>query len=62
MTLYGETIEIFTDILEKYNVESTFVDFTDIEAVKVAIRPNTKLFYTDTVSNPMITVQKQLQI
>ena len=56
MTLYGETIDIFTKVLSHYGVETTFADFTDINSVKKAIRPNTVLFYTETVSNPMITV------
>lgn len=55
-TLYGESLEIFTDILTKYNVETTFVDFTDLNQIKAAIKPNTKLFYTETIGNPMITV------
>jgi len=55
-TLYGETIEIFTDILQKYNVETEFIDFTDIEEVKSHIRKNTALLYTETVSNPLITM------
>jgi cystathionine beta-lyase/cystathionine gamma-synthase len=55
-TLYGETIEIFTDILNKYNIKTTFVDFTNLDELTAAIRPNTKLFYTETIGNPMITV------
>ncbi|WP_196601101.1 trans-sulfuration enzyme family protein [Pectinatus frisingensis] len=55
-TLYGETIEIFTEIMSSYGVETTFADFTDLEQVKQNIRPNTKLFYTETIANPMITV------
>jgi cystathionine gamma-synthase/cystathionine beta-lyase len=55
-TLYGETIEIFTKILAKYGVETTFVDFTDLEAVKKSVRPNTTILYTETVSNPLISV------
>lgn len=55
-TLYGETLEIFTKILKKYGVETTFVDFTNIDEVKENIRPNTTLLYTETVSNPMIAV------
>ena len=54
--LYGETIEIFTDILGKYGVETTFVDFTDLEQIKAAMRPNTTLLYTETVSNPLCSV------
>ncbi|MBP2659142.1 MAG: metC2 [Firmicutes bacterium] len=56
MTLYGETIDIFTKVLSQYGVEVTFVDFTDLEQIKAAIQSNTKLLYTETVSNPMITV------
>lgn len=54
--LYGETIEIFTDILSKYGVETTFVDFTNIQEVKDNIRPNTRLFYAETISNPLCSV------
>lgn len=55
-TLYGETTEIFTDILGKYNVDVTFVDFTNTDEIKQAMKSNTVLLYTETVSNPMITV------
>lgn len=56
MTLYGESMEIFSDLLGEYGVETTFIDFTDLDLVKRSIRPNTKMLYTETVSNPMITV------
>ena len=55
-TLYGETIDLFSKVLSTYGVDVTYVDFTDLAAIKAAIRPNTKVFYTETVSNPMITV------
>lgn len=55
-TLYGETIDIFTKVLSGYGVEVTYVDFTDLEQVKAEVRENTKIFYTETVSNPMISV------
>ncbi|MEA5083788.1 MAG: PLP-dependent aspartate aminotransferase family protein [Lachnospiraceae bacterium] len=55
-TLYGETIEIFTNILGKYGVETTFIDFTNIDEIKANIRPNTVMFYTEIVSNPLISV------
>ena len=55
-TLYGESIDIFTHVLSKYNVEVDFVDFTDLSQVKEAVKENTVLFYTETVSNPMTTV------
>lgn len=56
MTLYGETIDIFTRVLNHFGVETTFVDFTNIDSIKKAIQPNTRILYTETVSNPMITV------
>ena len=55
-TLYGEAIEIFEDILNKYKVETTFADFTDLEDVRAKIQPNTVMLYTETVSNPLIAV------
>nr|WP_319489034.1 PLP-dependent aspartate aminotransferase family protein [uncultured Caproiciproducens sp.] len=55
-TLYGESLEIFTKILGKYGVETTFIDFTNLDEIKANIRTNTALLYTETVSNPMIAV------
>lgn len=55
-TLYGETVEIFTDIMANYGIETTSVDCTDLEQVKAAMKPNTKLIYGETVGNPMMTV------
>lgn len=55
-TLYGETFEIFTDVLEKYGVETTFVDFTNLQVIRDNIRSNTRLLYTETIANPLITV------
>ncbi|HWR39974.1 MAG TPA: PLP-dependent aspartate aminotransferase family protein [Patescibacteria group bacterium] len=55
-TLYGETMDTFTKVLGQYGVYVTYVDFTDLEQVKASIRPNTRMLYTETVSNPMISV------
>lgn len=55
-TLYGEAIDIFNEIMCKYGVEVTFCDFTNMEDIKKNIRDNTAIFYTETVSNPMISV------
>src|SRR5690606_12785521 len=40
----------------KFAVESSFVDTTDLEAVKNAIRPNTKVIYCESLSNPLLEV------
>ncbi|MDD5921762.1 MAG: aminotransferase class I/II-fold pyridoxal phosphate-dependent enzyme, partial [Eubacteriales bacterium] len=54
--LYGESIEIFTKILSKFGVTSTPCTFTDLDSVKAAVQPNTKLFYGETVCNPLCAV------
>lgn len=40
----------------KFNVETTIVDATDLEAVKKAVRPNTKLIHIETPGNPTLSV------
>lgn len=42
--------------INKFNIETTIVDTTDIEAVKAAIRPNTKLIHIETPGNPTLNV------
>jgi methionine-gamma-lyase len=52
--LYGGTHKVFTDILKAYGVQCTLVDTSDPVAVEKAIKPNTKLLYIETPSNPMM--------
>ncbi|MGE5627071.1 MAG: trans-sulfuration enzyme family protein [Solirubrobacterales bacterium] len=54
--LYGETIDFMNNYLSHYGIEATYVDFTNIEAVKKAIRPNTKILYTEIIANPLTVV------
>ncbi len=50
---YSATNILFRKILpENYNIQVTFVDSTDTEAVRKAIRPNTKLVHIETPGNP----------
>ena len=50
---YSATNLLFRKYLpEKYNIQVTFVDSTDTEAVRAAIRPNTKLIHVETPGNP----------
>lgn len=53
-TLYGCTFSFFTHGLTRCGIEVTLVNFEDIEAVKAAIRPNTKVFYFETPTNPSL--------
>lgn len=56
MTTYGGTFAFMQNWLPRINVEVTFVDITDIEAVKAAIKPNTKVVYTETMTNPLLQI------
>lgn len=51
-SLYGGTVTQFDVTLRRLGIETTFVDGTDPEAFAQAIRPETKLLYTETIGNP----------
>jgi len=56
MTTYGGTFAFLQNYLPKFNVETTFVDITDLDAVRKAMRPNTRLIYTESMTNPLLQV------
>ncbi|NJO88034.1 MAG: aminotransferase class I/II-fold pyridoxal phosphate-dependent enzyme [Chloroflexia bacterium] len=55
-TVYGGTYAFFLNYLPKFNIEVSLVDITDIQKVKNAIRPNTKLVYTESMTNPLLQI------
>lgn len=55
-SVYGPTIVILNELFKKYNVEVTFVDSSDIEEVRNAVKPNTTLFYIETPGNPTLAI------
>jgi O-acetylhomoserine (thiol)-lyase len=50
--LYGGTITQFSVTLRRMGIESTFVPGGDVEAIRAAIRPNTRAVFTETIGNP----------
>ncbi|WNS73526.1 cystathionine beta-lyase [Bacillus sp. DTU_2020_1000418_1_SI_GHA_SEK_038] len=54
--VYGGTYRFVTQVLTRLGIEHTFVDMTDLGAVQKAIQPNTKVFYVETPSNPLLKV------
>lgn len=54
--IYGGTFRIATTIFGKYGIEYDFVDLSDLDAVKAAIRSNTKMIFIETPSNPLMKV------
>ncbi len=55
-TIYGGSFAFFQNYLPKFNIDVTFVNITDLDAVKAAIKPNTKLIYTETMTNPLLQI------
>lgn len=55
-SVFGATIQLFNTILNKFGIETTYVDMSDLKAWAAAVKPNTKLFYLETPSNPLTEV------
>lgn len=55
-SLFGATVNLFNNILKRFNVDTTFVSATDVQSWRAAIQPNTKLFFLETPSNPLTEI------
>jgi methionine-gamma-lyase len=55
-TIYGGTYAFLKNFTPKFNIQTSFVDITKLEAIEAAITPNTKMIYCETVSNPLLEV------
>ncbi len=55
-SMYSTTTNFLRHIGEKFGIETTFVDATDAEAYAAAVRPETKLFWIETPSNPLVAI------
>lgn len=55
-SLYGGTVNLFRHTLPRYGITTTFVDPADLEAVAVAITPNTRFVLAETIGNPVMDV------
>lgn len=54
--VYGGTYRFLSTIMNRMGVETTFVDMTNFEAVKAALKPNTKAVFMETPSNPTLRI------
>jgi cystathionine beta-lyase/cystathionine gamma-synthase len=54
--LYGGTYRLFVDELERFGIETTFADTTDVESVRAALRPTTRLLWVETPTNPLLRI------
>jgi cystathionine gamma-synthase len=54
--VYGGTYRIFKRVYEVYGVSSSFVEMSDLDAVRAALRPNTRMVWIETPTNPLLKV------
>lgn len=52
--LYGGSYRIFERVMRRYNVETTYVTAGNVAAYEQAIRPNTKMIWLETPTNPLL--------
>ncbi|OHC63012.1 MAG: O-succinylhomoserine sulfhydrylase, partial [Rhodocyclales bacterium GWA2_65_20] len=55
-SIFGATQQLFGNILPRFGVETSFVEATRIDAYRAAMKPNTKLVFIETPSNPLTEV------
>ena len=55
-SLFGATVNLFNNILTRFNIETTFVSATNVAAWEAAVKPSTKLFFIETPSNPLTEI------
>lgn len=55
-SIFGTSVQLFGNILKRWGLETTFVSLTDEAEWAAAVKPNTKLFFVETPSNPLTDV------
>lgn len=55
-SVFGATVQLFSGVLKRFGIETSFVSAGDIAAWREAIRPNTRLLFLETPSNPLTAV------
>lgn len=55
-SIFGTSVQLFGNILKRWGLETTFVSLTDEVEWAAAVKPNTKLFFVETPSNPLTEV------
>ncbi|GAB4270649.1 MAG: aminotransferase class V-fold PLP-dependent enzyme [Deferrisomatales bacterium] len=54
--VYGGTYRALTGVFARFGIETTFADACDLEALAGAFRPNTRLLFLETPSNPLLRI------
>src|SRR5690606_40583892 len=56
-TIYGGTYAFLKNFAPRLNIETSFVDITNLQQVEAAIGKNTKIIYCESVSNPLLEIE-----
>ncbi len=54
--VYGGTFRIFDKVFKRLGIEFTFVDFSDLKKTEAAFKPNTRLLWMESPTNPMLKI------
>lgn len=54
--VYGGTYRVITKVLNRFGIEATFVDTSNLNNITAAIKPNTKAVYIETPTNPLLKI------
>jgi cystathionine gamma-lyase len=54
--LYGGTYRLLTKVVTRFGVDIDFVNMRDLEALQRALRPNTRILWTETPTNPLMNL------
>jgi len=55
-SIFGSTVQLFQNILGRFGIETTFVSPTDPAEWRAVVKPNTRLFFVESPSNPLTEV------
>lgn len=55
-SIFGSTVQLFNNILSRFGIETTFVSPTDVAEWRDALRPNTRLLFVESPSNPLTEI------
>ena len=54
--VYGGTFRLFDKVVKQFGVSADLIDMSDVSRVEAAIKPNTKVIWIETPSNPMLKI------
>ncbi len=54
--VFGTTVQLFSNFFSRFGIECSFVDATSIDAWRAALKPNTRLLFCETPSNPLVGI------